>query len=109
MKAPIKILLLEDSPADAELISRQLKKMDLPFELKHATDEKTFRKELEEFHPSLILSDYVIPGYDGIAALRTVLKSHPAVPFIFVSGTLGEELAVDLLHQGAADYIIKDR
>jgi two-component system cell cycle sensor histidine kinase/response regulator CckA len=109
MKHPLKILHLEDSPHDAELIELALMNGDLHCEFKVVASKDDFIKALQEQKFDIILSDYGIAGYDGLAALEAAQKSQPQVPFILVSGTLGEEEAVESLKTGATDYILKSR
>ena len=105
----LKILMLEDSPTDAELIQRVLKKefADCRFELTLTRD--SFLKALEEFKPHLILADNSLPQFDAKEALRIVRERGIQLPFIMVSGTTSEEFAVDIIKAGADDYILKDR
>ena len=103
---PVRILLLEDSDIDAELISRQLDKV-AGLVLERAIIRREFERLLEERRFDLILSDYSVPGFDGVDALRLARKVDPAVPFIFVSGVLGEEFATETLRAGATDYVTK--
>ena len=107
-KDSIKILIIEDSDFDYELIERKLKTMKTSFLIKRADDEKNFRNLLDEFSPDLIISDYSMPVFSGIEALKIVNTSYPDIPFIFVSGKIGEELAIECLRQGAVDYVLKD-
>ena len=105
----LRILILEDVPADAELVVHELRKGGIAFTSRHVETGEAFLRELHEFAPDLILSDYHLPSYDGVLALKTSLEECPEVPFIFVSGAMGEELAVEMLKKGATDYVIKDR
>lgn len=105
---PIRVLLVEDSQTDVELVLRQLQRDQLPAVSRTATDELEFRLALAEFAPQLILSDFSLPQFDGLSALRIARDEAPAVPFIFVSGTIGEERAIEALKTGAADYVLKD-
>jgi len=75
--------------------------------LKIVDTEETFLKELDEFSPDIILSDYELPAFDGLAALRIAQEKCPDVPFIIVSGKLGEEFAIEKLREGATDYVLK--
>src|ERR1035438_4724975 len=109
MNKPLRILMLEDQPADAELVTSELRKAALEFVAKTVATEKEFLAELRNFAPQLILADYSLPGYDGLSALAAAQKQCPETPFIFVSGSLGEEKAIDTLHQGATDYVLKQR
>jgi DNA-binding NarL/FixJ family response regulator len=72
-------------------------------------DKKSYLKALKEFSPDVILSDYSLPSFDGLSAMKLAGKICPDVPFIFVSGALGEETAIELLKQGATDYVLKNR
>jgi len=105
---PIRVLLVEDSPADVELVVRQLQRDDVDAATRITTDEHGFRLALAEFAPQLILSDFSLPNFDGLSALRIAREMAPSVPFIFVSGTIGEERAIDALKNGASDYVLKD-
>ncbi|HWP92048.1 MAG TPA: EAL domain-containing protein [Thermodesulfobacteriota bacterium] len=105
----LRILLLEDNPADADLIRHELSKASTQFLLRQADTEETYLKELKEFAPDLILSDYTLPSFDGMSALAIAKEKCPEVPFIFVTGSLGEETAIETLKSGATDYVLKDR
>jgi DNA-binding NtrC family response regulator len=109
MKEEVRILILEDVPADAELMERELHKGGIEFSAKRVETKETFLKELKDFVPDLILADLTLPTFNGIAALAIVQERYPDIPFIFVSGTIGEELAIETLKRGAADYVLKDR
>lgn len=104
---PIRILMVEDSPEDAELLSDQLLDAGLEATFRRVENEPTLREALREFAPDIVLSDLSMPGFSGHEALRVVREDGNAVPFIFVSGTIGEETAVEALRDGANDYIIK--
>lgn|GEM_PF-356507 len=107
--APLHILLLEDSPEDAELLAATLEAAGLTFELTRTTSHEGFNAALAGCRFDLILSDYNIPGFDGVAALSAAHLACPNVPFLFVSGALGEDTAIELLKRGATDYVLKDR
>jgi two-component system cell cycle sensor histidine kinase/response regulator CckA len=109
MSKAIHILMLEDRPADAELAMRELRREEIPFTAKRVWTEADFLAELRNRAPDLILADNTLPGYDGLSALKLARRERPAVPFLFVSGTLGEERAIDALHHGATDYVLKQR
>ncbi|MES9940365.1 MAG: EAL domain-containing protein [Candidatus Thiodiazotropha sp. 6PLUC2] len=109
MTHSIKILMLEDNPFDAELIERILHKSGLIFEIKRIETEVLFLQSLITFQPDLILSDYNLPHYNGFKALLAVQALEQDIPFIFVTGAIGEEASVKMLKQGAVDYILKDR
>jgi len=109
MDKKLRILILEDVPVDAELMERELRKGGIKFSSKRVDTKETFLKELKEFEPDLILGDYKLPSFDGLSALGIVQENCPNVPFIFISGTIGEELAIETLKSGATDYVLKDR
>jgi len=106
--APIRILMLEDNASDVELILHRLKVDGLNVLHRVVADEHEFRTALAEFLPQLILSDFSLPRFDGLAALKIARAEAPAVPFVFVSGTIGEERAIDALKTGASDYVLKE-
>lgn len=105
----LQFLLLEDSSLDAELIQATLTNGDIECELVRVQTRSTFIETLNSMTFDLILSDYSLPSFDGIAALDLARDICPNVPFILVSGTLGEELAIDTLKRGATDYVLKQR
>ena len=109
MNKEIRILIVEDTPADAELIARELGKGDLAFTSKWVKSSEEFFKALEEPGPDLILCDYTMPLLGAPEALVICKRSFPETPFIVVSGTIGEDTAVEMLKSGAADYVMKDR
>ncbi|QRK13396.1 PAS domain-containing protein [Archangium violaceum] len=103
------LLLVEDSVLDAELIAARLEEGGLLFELTRVDSYERFNAALAGRRFDLILSDYSIPGFDGPRALAACQLACPEVPFLFVSGALGEERAIELLKRGATDYVLKDR
>lgn len=109
MKKEIHILMLEDNPTDAELAGHTLRRGGIRFTHTRVETEKDFIQELEENPPELILSDYALPGFDGYAALEIAKRKAPNIPFIFVTGTMGEEVAIETLKSGATDYVLKHR
>ena len=109
MDKEVRILMLEDVAADTELVERELHNAGIPCSLKRVETRDDFVKGLEEFAPDIILADYTLPSFDGMNALSIARERCPAVPFIFVSGTIGEELAIDALTKGAIDYVFKNR
>jgi len=109
MDKKLRILLLEDVASDAELAERELRKAKLAFSLKRVETKEAFVRELEEFRPHLILGDYKLPTFDGLSALAISQEKCSDIPFIFVSGTIGEELAIEVIKRGATDYVLKDR
>lgn len=108
MTVKTRILFLEDSPADAELENRALKEAGIVFDSRVVANEKDFRVSLKEFNPDIILLDYKLPDFDGPNALAIAHKVLPDAPAIFVSGSIGQELAVETLRLGALDYVLKN-
>jgi len=109
MNHPLKILMLEDSIIDAELIQRLLKKWDPTCKISLSSDKNTFLKALEESSPNVILSDNSLPQFSALEALQIVRQRSSQVPFILVTGTVSDEFAATIIKQGADDYILKDR
>ncbi len=107
MAEQLRILLVEDSPNDAELVLRELKRGGLDFQSRRVQTESDFRRELEAFRPHIILSDFSMPHFSGKAALATARESGADIPFIFISGTIGEDVAVEAIKAGANDYVMK--
>ena len=109
MDRQIRILILEDNPSDAELVKRELRKAGLDFAPHWAQDKAAFLHALDEFTPDLILADYSLPGFDGLAAMALARQRFPEIPVIIVSGAIGEEAAIETLKAGATDYVLKQR
>jgi signal transduction histidine kinase len=109
MKKPLNILHLEDEATDAALIKEVLEADGVPCVIEQVSDREAFASALERREYDLILSDYALPAFDGMTALEMARQKVPEVPFILVSGTLGEDLAVESLKNGATDYVIKGR
>jgi diguanylate cyclase (GGDEF)-like protein/PAS domain S-box-containing protein len=107
LDAPLRVLVLEDVPTDAELAMRELKRSGLSYTVHRVETEASYRRALHEFDPDIILSDFALPGFDGLSALKIAQHERPHTPFVFVSGTMGEDSAVDALKLGATDYILK--
>jgi PAS domain S-box-containing protein len=105
----LRILLLEDDPSDAELILHAVGNGGITHISKCVSARDEFRAALTEFGPDLVLSDYQLSGFNGIDALTIVRERNPDLPFILVTGALGEEFAVETIKRGATDYILKDR
>src|SRR2546425_6901263 len=103
----LRVLLAEDVAADAELEIREIKRAGLRVSHRIVDSEKDFIRALREFAPDVILSDFSMPQFDGMEALRLAKELAPDIPFIFVSGTLGEEYAIRALKNGATDYVVK--
>jgi signal transduction histidine kinase len=105
----LRILLVEDSPPDVALIKYILLSSGREMSVVQVDSREAFEAELTRRPPDLILSDYALPAFDGGRALEIAKQIAPHVPFIFVTGTLGEEVAIDMLKQGATDYVLKNR
>lgn len=105
----IKILLLEDNPDDARLISDVLKKENLQFELTLVDTKAQYVQKLTESPPEIILSDHSLPSFNSTEALELVKKTGLKIPFILVTGAVSEEFAVMIMKSGADDYVFKDR
>ncbi len=107
MDRALKILLVEDVETDAELQMHELRRGGLNFDARRVHTEAAFLAELSEFAPDIIMSDFSIPGFGGMRALELACDCAPEIPFVFVSGTIGEETAVESLRRGATDYVLK--
>src|SRR6266852_3035831 len=108
MAEQLRILLVEDSLNDAELVLRELTRGGLDFQSRRVQTEPDFRRELEEFQPHLVISDFSMPQFSGRQALAIARESQADIPFIFISGTIGENVAVDMMKAGADDYLMKN-
>ncbi len=106
---PVRVLHLEDNPLDAELVLAALKEGGVQASAVRVDTRADFEAALREGPVDVILADYSLPAFDGIAALQLARELRPEVPFIFVSGALGEELATETLRNGATDYVLKHR
>lgn len=104
-----RILMLEDSVLDAELIREHLDQIEPKPEILRAVTRSDYTKALEAGNFNLILADFSLPDFDGMAALEMARQRVPEIPFIFVSGVLGEEVAIDSFRHGATDYVLKQR
>ncbi len=102
-------MVLEDVPADVLLMDRELRNGGIAFESKRVDTREEFLDEIQNSPPDLILSDHGLPGFDGFTALAVARERCPETPFIFVTGSMGEELAIDSLRSGATDYVLKTR
>jgi len=105
----LRILLLEDSVLDAELVTEVLAAADLPIAIERVVSAADFTRAVQDHRWDLILADYRLPAFDGLSALEIVQARSPSTPFVFVSGALGEEVAVEALKRGATDYVLKER
>ena len=109
MTRPLRVLHLEDNPRDAEMVRDRLEAAGVPCDILVVDEKACFEAALTREPFDLILSDYNLPDYDGVAALKHAQQTQPDVPVILISGTVGEEEAVKCLHIGATDYLLKER
>jgi len=107
MESPLRVLQLEDDPRDAELVQETLEAGGVTCQVTRVETETDFVASLKENQFGLILADYSLPSFDGLSALKIARQNWPDVPFIFVAGTLGEEVAIEALKIGATDYVSK--
>jgi PAS domain S-box-containing protein/putative nucleotidyltransferase with HDIG domain len=108
MKTPLKVLVLEDRPADAELVLYELKRSGYEFVHQRVDTQQAYRQAIEE-PIDIILADFSLPQFDAMQALHILQESNLDIPFIVVTGTISEEAAVETMKRGAADYLLKDR
>jgi len=99
--------MVEDNAIDADLELRQIKRAGIDCEAVRTETREDFIHQMDVFNPDIILSDFSLPKFDGISAVKIASERRPDIPFIFVSGTIGEETAIESLKEGAVDYIIK--
>ena len=109
MQPPLRILHLEDNPNDAELIQAALHSAGIISHVTRVETRDDFLASLKQGGFDIVLADYTLPSFDGLSAVKIALEECPDIPFIFVSGTLGEEVAIEALKIGATDYLVKDR
>src|SRR5215475_7357355 len=109
MNSPLRILHLEDDVRDTELLQGTLEAEGVPSDLTRVETEHDFVAALKRGKFDLILADYTLPSFDGLSALKLAQEHAPDVPFLFVSGTLGEDVAIEALKRGATDYVLKTR
>ena len=109
MSEPIRILIVEDSSTDADLASREIRRAlgDCVFE--YVETREAFLTALTTFRPDLVVSDYTLPHFDGLTALKLTLERAPLTPVIIWTGSINEDVAVECIKAGATDYILKDR
>ncbi|MCI0705942.1 MAG: PAS domain S-box protein [Ignavibacteriae bacterium] len=108
MEKSLRILILEDNELDVQLMQRELQKSRLSFQTVRVQTFEEFTQQLEFFLPDIILADYTLPTMNGDEALILARQHDPDIPFIFVTGTIGEEIAVETLKKGATDYVMKE-
>ena len=104
-----RILILEDVATDTELVERELRNGGIRFVSKGLMTKEGFVKGLDHLGPDLILADLTLPAFDGMAALAIAQEKYPHIPFIFVSGTMGAELAAQIQKRVATDCVFKDQ
>lgn len=110
MNKPLRILIVEDLATDVELIKHALKKLEMEIQTDVTSTERDYEKKLKEFAPDLILLDYALnEGFDGLRALAIIQEYSLNIPVIIVSGSIGEERAVELFQKGAVDFISKQK
>jgi DNA-binding NtrC family response regulator len=109
MEGKLKILFVEDNQDDLMLLQHEIKKGGIYFDSQVAQTQEEFEEALNLFQPEIILSDYSLPHFDGITAFTIAKSKSPHTPFIIVSGTIGEENAVELIKSGLTDYVVKDK
>jgi PAS domain S-box-containing protein len=107
MQNALHILMLEDQPEDAALIDGELRRAGMNFESRRVETRQDFLSEIEQHRPDIILSDHGLPSFDGLAALSLAKRKCPDVPFVFVTGAMGEEFAIRIFELGATDYVLK--
>jgi two-component system, cell cycle sensor histidine kinase and response regulator CckA len=109
MSEPLRILHLEDEPHDQELVRATIESEDFACEIEVVDSRATFEAALERGGFDLVVSDFALPSFDGLSALRLLRARDQDTPLIFVSGTLGEEAAIEAVRSGATDYVLKQR
>ena len=108
METPLRLLLVEDMPDEAELAVREFARYGIACEWRRVDREQDLIQEIASLRPHVIVSDFSLPRFDGLSALRVAQAHAPEVPFIFLSGTIGEETAIESLRSGAMDYVLKN-
>src|SRR5215216_507636 len=108
MSEPVRILILEDAPTDFELAQREIRKAINDCVFQQVQTRQDFLGALETFQPDLILSDYQMPSFDGMAALQLTREHAKLTPFIIWTGTMSEDIAVECIKAGAVNYILKE-
>jgi len=107
MDRVIRFLILEDVPLDAELAERELKREGFNISTLRVDNEEDYLRELHDFQPDVVLADHSLPRFDGVTALKLTRETGNQIPYIFVSGKIGEDFAVEMLKAGATDYVLK--
>jgi len=109
MKAPLKILHLEYDPLDAEFVKSTLREEGIACDITRVTKRDDFINAIQDTEFDLVFSDFQLPGFDGLSALALAREKCPGIPFILITGNMGEELAIETLKKGATDYVLKNR
>ena len=109
MAGKLKILFVEDVLTDAELIWREIESNKISFSKLLVDNKEDYKESLITFEPDLIISDYTLPRFNGMDALHIRNDKTPFIPFILITGSINEEVAVDCMKAGADDYILKDK
>jgi len=104
----VRVLILEDVPADAEMMARELHASDIQFTSKTVDTREAFINELTTCRVDIILADYMLPQFDGMTAIQLARERAPSIPIIVVTGSINEETAVECIKAGATDYVIKE-
>ena len=107
MRTELRILIVEDVPAEAEIAAYHLKAAGIGCQWRRVERESEFREALAVWHPDIVISDFTLPQFDGMEALTIASSTAPDIPFLFLSGTIGEERAIQALKCGAIDYVLK--
>ena len=108
MKKPVRILIVEDRPDDADLAKHEIRRIFSDCEFQVVETRENFLEALETFRPDVVLSDYSLPRFDGMKALKLALQHAPLTPLIIWTGSISEDAAVDCVKAGASNYILKD-
>ena len=108
MPESLRILMVEDMPADAELAQREISREIPHCEFRRVETKDDFLRELEAFRPDIVVSDYSMPRFDGMTALRLSIARDPMLPVILLTGSMNEDTAVACMKAGATDYVIKE-
>ena len=105
----LRVLYLEDHLPDVELVRYELERAGMCIRLRHVQTRAEYIASLREFEPAIVISDHGLPAFDSISALKLLKEQSPHVPFILLTGTVGEERAIEFIKSGVTDYVLKDR
>ncbi len=103
----LRVLAIEDSTEDVDLLGTELRRQNIHFVLQNVIDEVGLRQVLTSFEPDVVVSDFILPTFDGLRALKVVREYKPYIPFVMLSGVLGENEAIETIQAGASDYVLK--